>query len=192
MAYSDISQAISKASRFSERIFIEQAMSMGMNKAEATAKAAVYSLPAMLKKVAEDAALMGNEDDATPGDNVHGGGMHVATPEVVLPFNTVLVANSDSDEDAEVGGGTLSPKRTIASLLASEDEEQVVVRDPPPKKKRGKRRLVRSFVDDEAGASSGSSDEDVASETSYDRGFLDDEVGSEDDMAGPAPLLESD
>jgi len=161
---------------------------MGMSRDAATKMSKKYSLAAMLKRVDAEARLaVGEVAEVAPVDSVP----MVAGP-VMLPFQQQHHAEAaPSDEESEVA----SPKRSISSLFEDTGgaavDDDVVVRDPSPKKKK-KRRLVRCFVDDEAGASGGSSDEDVQSETSYDRGFLDDEVGSEDDMAGPAPLLESD
>lgn len=159
---------------------------MGMSKVEAAKEAKRYSLPAMMKKVAEDAALVVDDGASTLGDYLQEHEAPGAISQVVLPFN---VEEPDSGDEDDAGVQPF-PKRSIDTILESEREE-IVVRDPPLKKTRVKRRLAKSFLDDEAGVSGGSSDEDVASETSYDRGFLDDEPRSEDDMAGPAPLIDN-
>jgi hypothetical protein len=176
-----------KTSKIEEQTFVDLAVALGVDRNEAIIMSKRFTVSAMMKRAEGLHASPVAPAEALPQPEP------VATNYVVqtaFPRTTSDAEESfpEDDEAGEVGDlfGTAAaavPRETLEGLdLVVQSGETA----KPNKKKRKKKRS--EFVDDECGASGGSSDEEVASETESDRLFVHDDPLSSDEEGMHARL----
>lgn len=177
-----------KTSKIEEQTFVDLAVALGLDRAEAIIMSKRFTISAMMKKAerlhANPVAPPEPQPEPAP----------VATNYVVrsaFPRTSSDAEDSPFEEDDDAGGaadlfGTAAAAVPPGTLEGLDLVVQSGEAGSPKKRKRRKRRS--EFVEEECGASGGSSDEEVASETESDRLFVHDDPLSSDEEGMHARL----